>query len=149
MSQLPKNTGPYTLLREYHRHFIHPNRCHLVQDHQQKWILFLPLTSRVNPSPPNSSILHATRSRDFCSVVPTRKVYDLHRHFLTAVALLSLLLTLRYISTIYPCVTNLDALNAILTLYQSDLTPMLVVADLDEVFVPLKRGIFVDPRERK
>ena len=32
---------------------------------------------------------------------------------------------------------------------QSDLTPMLVVADLDEVFVPLKRGIFVEPRERK
>src|SRR5258708_18791814 len=42
-----------------------------------------------------------------------------------------------------------ECLNAILTLYQSDLTPMLVVADLDEVFVPLKRGIFVDPRERK
>lgn len=39
--------------------------------------------------------------------------------------------------------------NEILTLYQSDSTPMLVVADLDEVFVPLKRGAFVDPWERK
>lgn len=37
----------------------------------------------------------------------------------------------------------------VLTLPQSDLTKMLVVADLDEVFVPRKYGLFVNPVEKR
>ncbi len=46
-------------------------------------------------------------------------------------------------------ILNFTSQFKVLTLPQSDLTKMLVVADLDEVFVPRKYGLFVNPVEKK